>query len=362
MARKRMIDPHIWEDPGFNGLSLQARLLFIGMVSNADDYGYLRADAGSLKRLIFGFDDAVKKDDVADWIVELCQLSNIHFYEVAGEYYAHFVKWDTYQKQQRDRLLDSVYPVCNICLAPAEQSLTEVKGSKGKLEEVGKVKKSEVKGSAEGEPVDFTSPAAPSRSQSKALQAINSAKAISTAMVLFLLLAFHTQAQTIEIRYEISTPKTTTSKKSAPPPKKLPARSVQKIAGESAKRVENTSYLPQQTLNDLDIARMIKAKSWPYSIAIRLAKSENYWNQNQRFECDKVGPINKDGSYDVGLFQINTVHIPTLKRVYGWTMEDMKDCKKNITFAHDWLFAAQGWNPWSAYNNGSYLNHSEIQL
>ena len=39
MARKRMIDPNIWQSEDFNSLSLMGRLLFIGMFSNADDEG-----------------------------------------------------------------------------------------------------------------------------------------------------------------------------------------------------------------------------------------------------------------------------------------------------------------------------------
>lgn len=138
MARKRMLAPTIWEDPAFNKLSPCARLLFIGMISNADDEGFVRADAGSLRRLVFGFDE---NPNVSDWINEIKKhIRSIHFYEVDTEKYAHFVKWDTYQKQQRDRMIASTYPKCSICLAPATQMLAtdkqllkEVKVSKGRV-------------------------------------------------------------------------------------------------------------------------------------------------------------------------------------------------------------------------------------
>ena len=39
MARKRMIDPNIWDSEDFSKLSILGRLLFIGMFSNADDEG-----------------------------------------------------------------------------------------------------------------------------------------------------------------------------------------------------------------------------------------------------------------------------------------------------------------------------------
>lgn len=125
MARKRMISPTIWEDPGFNKLTRDARLLFIGMFSNADDYGYLRGDAGSLKRTVFGFDEVDLKE-VQKWKDELGKLRSLHFYSDNGEMFAHFLKWHEYQIQQKDRLQASIYPECSTCLASDKQPLTEV--------------------------------------------------------------------------------------------------------------------------------------------------------------------------------------------------------------------------------------------
>lgn len=56
---------------------------------------------------------------------------------------------------------------------------------------------------------------------------------------------------------------------------------------------------------------------------------------------------NTDGSTDRGLWQLNTVH------------KDITDScayspSCNATEAYK-LFKAQGWRPWSAYNNGAYL-------
>lgn len=48
---------------------------------------------------------------------------------------------------------------------------------------------------------------------------------------------------------------------------------------------------------------------------------------------------NRNGSVDVGLFQINSIH--------GQSTEDMRDPVKNAEFAHE-LYEAQGWRPWRA--------------
>ena len=39
MARKRMIDPAIWQSQDFSRLSMLAKLVFIGLFSYADDEG-----------------------------------------------------------------------------------------------------------------------------------------------------------------------------------------------------------------------------------------------------------------------------------------------------------------------------------
>lgn len=145
-----MLSPTIWEDPSFNTLSYQARIAFIGLISNADDFGYLRGDYKSIKRLVFGFDE----NDNKEWYEKLLNYKNLHFYEVNGETYVHLAKWDTYQNQRDDRKQDSSYPPCPHCQAendtsrtsdgqtraddgqvPAEVKLSQVKLSKDKLVE-----------------------------------------------------------------------------------------------------------------------------------------------------------------------------------------------------------------------------------
>ena len=39
MARKRDIDPSLWDHEELNALPIPARYLFIGIISNADDEG-----------------------------------------------------------------------------------------------------------------------------------------------------------------------------------------------------------------------------------------------------------------------------------------------------------------------------------
>jgi hypothetical protein len=123
MARKRMISPTIWEDPNFNNLTVTARLAFVGMISNADDDGYLRGDQRSLKRLVFGFDETL--EDLM-WYEAIKKYKNLHFYEVNGEIFCHLLNWDKYQAQRDDRRQASIYPVCTSCQAGDGQVTAEV--------------------------------------------------------------------------------------------------------------------------------------------------------------------------------------------------------------------------------------------
>lgn len=106
------------------------------------------------------------------------------------------------------------------------------------------------------------------------------------------------------------------------------------------------------------VADLVRSYPWDYSTAIRLAKSENYYNLTKSFDCARTH-VNDDGSIDVGLFQINQIHSQRLSTL-GMTMEDMKDCRKNADYAYNWVYKYSGWNQWSAYLNGSYINHSVI--
>jgi hypothetical protein len=73
--------------------------------------------------------------------------------------------------------------------------------------------------------------------------------------------------------------------------------------------------------------------------------------ENGTRKCDRQGALNKNGTHDWGVFQINEIH---LKK--GYTLKDFTDCKKNIQIAHS-IYKGSGWGAWSVYNNKKYLQH-----
>lgn len=83
MARKRQISPSIWTSEQFCSLKdLGARLLFIGIFSNADDEGRLKASPWHLKMLIYPSDENIIVENVAKWLDELSTVNLITVYKV----------------------------------------------------------------------------------------------------------------------------------------------------------------------------------------------------------------------------------------------------------------------------------------
>ena len=66
MARKRMISPEIWESRSFSRLSDFAKLIFIGLFSQADDEGYGNASPGYIRSKLFPNDDRHQESPIGD--------------------------------------------------------------------------------------------------------------------------------------------------------------------------------------------------------------------------------------------------------------------------------------------------------
>lgn len=106
--RRRMIDPSLWDDPDINALPPLAMILFIGLFSNADDFGNIKADPRYLRKKLFGYRD-VTIEQVCQWRDACVQLRSVALYQVNHAEYIHLANWTTYQK------LDSRYTLKASC-------------------------------------------------------------------------------------------------------------------------------------------------------------------------------------------------------------------------------------------------------
>lgn len=101
MARKRMISPSIWESSSFAKLSDLAKIVFIGLFSNADDEGKGYGDATFVKNKLFPRDKDKRVTDIEKALSEIAQTMSIIFYEVEGDKFYYLTKWKAYQKIDR---------------------------------------------------------------------------------------------------------------------------------------------------------------------------------------------------------------------------------------------------------------------
>lgn len=96
MARKRQIDPEVWRSEQFVALSLPARLLWIGLISQADDEGRLKGGPLWLKMAIFPA-DSTPLAQIEQWLAEVLVAGLARRYEADGQSYLHLPTFSKYQ-------------------------------------------------------------------------------------------------------------------------------------------------------------------------------------------------------------------------------------------------------------------------
>lgn len=125
-ARIRSIKPEMWHDEKIGALSRDARLLFIGLITMADDEGRLRALPAVILGHCFPYDrDAAKR--LGTWMDELACQGLIQGYSDHGASYVAITNWSRHQRVNR--------PSPSLIPAPhAHDALTErsVNGSRSK--------------------------------------------------------------------------------------------------------------------------------------------------------------------------------------------------------------------------------------
>ena len=124
MARKRMINPEIWDDEDIGILSPGAFKLFIACISNADDYGKLEASPRYLRGLAFRYDDNITIQKIEEYLDELDKyLRSFLRYEVNGKSYIklkNWNRWQTIRKPQDSMIPDPVQYQCVTSAAPVQ--------------------------------------------------------------------------------------------------------------------------------------------------------------------------------------------------------------------------------------------------
>ena len=92
-----MISPNFWQSENVSKLSIPARLLLVGMISNADDYGRGRATPAFLKSICFTYDN-VSIRLIKNYLKMIYANISVIEYQVNGSAYYMFTKWTDFQR------------------------------------------------------------------------------------------------------------------------------------------------------------------------------------------------------------------------------------------------------------------------
>lgn len=99
MARKRMIDPSLWADDGFAELTPRQQLLYVGLFSNADDDGRIKAWPAAIALMLPAVYRRIDDDEIAaDLDAVLACMGQTRRYEAGGRSYVAFLNYRRWQR------------------------------------------------------------------------------------------------------------------------------------------------------------------------------------------------------------------------------------------------------------------------
>lgn len=109
MPRIRTLKPELWLSPQVMNLSRDGRLLFIGLITQADDQGRGVADPRKLKAAIFPGDEDISAARISELGAEVEGQALAVFYDGNGHGRLYQIaSWHTHQKVEKAR--QSAYP------------------------------------------------------------------------------------------------------------------------------------------------------------------------------------------------------------------------------------------------------------
>ena len=97
MARIRTIKPTFWTSPTTARLSREARLLLLGLISNADDDGRFPASVPAILGAVYPYDEDVTPAKLTKWLRELEQVRIVHLYRDGVVRYGVMPTWHEHQ-------------------------------------------------------------------------------------------------------------------------------------------------------------------------------------------------------------------------------------------------------------------------
>lgn len=136
-----MLNTDIWKSKQVSSLSMQARLLYVGLITFGDDDGRLNGDPALLRSMVFSRDENVTIADVSGWLDEIVSCGLVVKYAANGDDYLVHPNWTRYQTIRADRQKESNIPpppddILPTSMQPSGNQMTaKEKITKGKIRE-----------------------------------------------------------------------------------------------------------------------------------------------------------------------------------------------------------------------------------
>ena len=97
LARKRMLDPKIWESEQVMGLPAEAFKLYIYCINHADDEGRMSVSYPMMKSRCFPINNKITVQTVEKHLIMMAEVGLIWLYEVDNLWYLAHPNWLVYQ-------------------------------------------------------------------------------------------------------------------------------------------------------------------------------------------------------------------------------------------------------------------------
>lgn len=111
MRKIRTIKPEFWDDEILGQLSPLDRLLFLGMISLADDEGRMKGNPIWVRNQIFAYDETITVDKVTISINNLHKIKRIRVYGSDTQTYIEVLNFNKHQYIKRPQ--KSIIPPCS---------------------------------------------------------------------------------------------------------------------------------------------------------------------------------------------------------------------------------------------------------
>lgn len=110
LGQRRMVYTNLWQNPQFAKLSDKAKILYIGLITLADDDGRLRANSLLLRSQIFPLQEEILQSDVRKWLNVVVRAGLVEVYREKDEYFVQHPNWGKYQSIRKDLYKPSKIP------------------------------------------------------------------------------------------------------------------------------------------------------------------------------------------------------------------------------------------------------------